>query len=986
MDNYNLQLMTKKLKMAVVMLFMLPLCLHAQDNPSVTDSKEIPQDYKDTWKSPYITDEMTVDPEQHKSWRMGEYKFPAKPKHSWEFGLHLGHFLIDGDVDRNILGGYGLGLHLRKAMNYSVSIRASLFYGVATGLEKQPSRHRNNVGANGIGGGLVEEVFNDYDPMRGGPGEWFPAYRTSYVSGDIAAIFNIGNLLFHRERNKWNLYFGLGIGLNTHTTMLDLLNSNGLPYDALSQRVNWTPEDFDTKSGRSRIKEELMAIYDGDYETEGPKKDGVFRMGDEMNIHMAVIPSVGISRKINKRINIGIEHAVYLSDTDYLDGIKFRTSADQTNNLDVGHYTHVRIGVNIGNFQKVTEPLYWVNPIDQAYTDIANLKSQESLDFADEDNDGVIDIIDQELDTPEDCPVDTRGIILDSDGDGIVDCEDKEPYSRPGCPVDALGVAQCDDVQAVDADQVRSIVDERIEELQLDSYTQPTASNNSNDVQSSLQTRSDGTEFFVLDNADGSTTTTSRNPDGIVESIREYEDGSVTRVVQNPDGTKYAEITNSLGETSRITEAANGERTFLVNNPDGSTTESKVDSEGRVESRTNYPDGSVRLTIREPDGSVTSDIENADGSITTTSQMADGSIKSMTRNVDGSTVMTTMSSDKKIERTVKMTDGTRKHTSMDEETGNLNTLIERPDGVQMFVTQRPDGVLIEKTDYPDGSYRKITQHTNGEITEEFLSADGTMTNKKQRPDGSQRVVVSNDGGIISDQEIEADNAESIVVTEKSFGLFAPNVPEMNEVNPSMPEVPDFPEANAQPVVETVLEETVPVQTTAPVQEREVIVTETRTIINSECGDWFLPMVHFDLNRYNIKPQYYGHLHNVAQVMRKCPDVCVVAQGHTDTRHSNNYNTVLSYRRAKAAVDYLVEAYDIDRTRIKLMYGGEETPMVKSASSEAQHFMNRRVEFRTCETGDVEMEVPEGYEQFIRIEQQNKKKESTYSKGNKASGY
>ena len=51
-------------------------------------------------------------------------------------------------------------------------------------------------------------------------------------------------------------------------------------------------------------------------------------------------------------------------------------------------------------------------------------------------------MLDQELDTKEDCPVDTRGVILDSDGDGIVDCEDKEPYSRPGFPVDATGVAQ----------------------------------------------------------------------------------------------------------------------------------------------------------------------------------------------------------------------------------------------------------------------------------------------------------------------------------------------------------------------------------------------------------------------------------------------------------------------------------------------------------------------------------------------------------------
>jgi len=143
------------------------------------------------------------------------------------------------------------------------------------------------------------------------------------------------------------------------------------------------------------------------------------------------------------------------------------------------------------------------------------------------------------------------------------------------------------------------------------------------------------------------------------------------------------------------------------------------------------------------------------------------------------------------------------------------------------------------------------------------------------------------------------------------------------------------------------------------------------------------MIHYDLNKYTIKVQYFSHLHNVAQVMKKCPEVCVVAQGHTDTRHTNDYNTILSYRRAKAAIDYLTDTYKIDRSRLKLMYGGEESPMVLTASSEAHHFMNRRVEFRTCETGDANMEAPKGYQE---LEQKKVQKQNNYSQGSKASGY
>jgi OOP family OmpA-OmpF porin len=142
------------------------------------------------------------------------------------------------------------------------------------------------------------------------------------------------------------------------------------------------------------------------------------------------------------------------------------------------------------------------------------------------------------------------------------------------------------------------------------------------------------------------------------------------------------------------------------------------------------------------------------------------------------------------------------------------------------------------------------------------------------------------------------------------------------------------------------------------------------------------MIHYDLNKYSIKPEYFSHLHNVAQVMKKCPTVCVTAQGFTDSRNSNDYNRVLSYRRAKSAVDYLVDNYAIDRSRIKLMYGGEENPMVNSPTSEAHHFMNRRVEFRTCDAVDFDMAPPEGTSTLSS----GSSSQPDYYKGNKSSGY
>ena len=135
-------------KVAMLFLFFAPLCLMAQDpDPtSISTSEDLEEeDYNDAWNTPNISDEMTVDDEQNKSWRMGEYKFSSKPRNSWEVGLHGGHFFIDGDADRDIPGGWGVGLHLRKALNYAFSIRGSVFYGMATGTENQFWRHRLNT-------------------------------------------------------------------------------------------------------------------------------------------------------------------------------------------------------------------------------------------------------------------------------------------------------------------------------------------------------------------------------------------------------------------------------------------------------------------------------------------------------------------------------------------------------------------------------------------------------------------------------------------------------------------------------------------------------------------------------------------------------------------------------------------------------------------------------------------------------------------------
>ncbi|MCX6318569.1 MAG: MG2 domain-containing protein [Bacteroidetes bacterium] len=74
-----------------------------------------------------------------------------------------------------------------------------------------------------------------------------------------------------------------------------------------------------------------------------------------------------------------------------------------------------------------TEPLWWINPLNYIYSEERNprLMRLPKPILPDADGDGIPDQQDME-ETPQGCPVDSRGISLDSDGDGIPDCKDTD--------------------------------------------------------------------------------------------------------------------------------------------------------------------------------------------------------------------------------------------------------------------------------------------------------------------------------------------------------------------------------------------------------------------------------------------------------------------------------------------------------------------------------------------------------------------------------
>ncbi len=119
-------------------------------------------------------------------------------------------------------------------------------------------------------------------------------------------------------------------------------------------------------------------------------------------------------------------------------------------------------------------------------------------------------------------------------------------------------------------------------------------------------------------------------------------------------------------------------------------------------------------------------------------------------------------------------------------------------------------------------------------------------------------------------------------------------------------------------------------------------------------NWFLPMIFFDLDKPNVKPEYYPELKYVATVMKSHPNMKVVITGNADVRGSEKLNNDLSEKRAENTKDYLVKTYGIDPDRLVVKYSGKNDPLVPDLKpiypyKESEQQVNRRVEFTIYDT-------------------------------------
>jgi len=102
----------------------------------------------------------------------------------------------------------------------------------------------------------------------------------------------------------------------------------------------------------------------------------------------------------------------------------------------------------------------------------------------------------------------------------------------------------------------------------------------------------------------------------------------------------------------------------------------------------------------------------------------------------------------------------------------------------------------------------------------------------------------------------------------------------------------------------------------------------------------LKIIYFDYDMYALSPQSQTDLQYNAEILRRAPQISLVAEGHCDERGTAEYNLALGDRRARAVVDYLV-GLGLSAQRFSTVSYGAELP-VDPGHNEAAWAKNRRV--------------------------------------------
>jgi outer membrane protein OmpA-like peptidoglycan-associated protein len=132
---------------------------------------------------------------------------------------------------------------------------------------------------------------------------------------------------------------------------------------------------------------------------------------------------------------------------------------------------------------------------------------------------------------------------------------------------------------------------------------------------------------------------------------------------------------------------------------------------------------------------------------------------------------------------------------------------------------------------------------------------------------------------------------------------------------------------------------VTVTVTCPNDNKTASDTVNISVVRPPVRQYTFEDVHFDFDRYSLRPEATRVLDEAVAAMRENPSLRLTIEGHTCNIGTAEYNLALGDRRANAVRDYLASR-GVTADRLNTISYGEERPKYDNAREETRR-LNRR---------------------------------------------
>lgn len=161
-------------------------------------------------------------------------------------------------------------------------------------------------------------------------------------------------------------------------------------------------------------------------------------------------------------------------------------------------------------------------------------------------------------------------------------------------------------------------------------------------------------------------------------------------------------------------------------------------------------------------------------------------------------------------------------------------------------------------------------------------------------------------------------------------------------------------------------------TTQPIDTVDVSNNNVINVIKyNRDGETEIQNIYWDFDKWFLRQISKEELQKIARILNGDPTNYIIINSYADEQGTFDYNKILSHRRAKTVVEFLIQA-GVDKNRLLGRGFGESQLVVKNAHNDSEHQQNRRTTFEV-KTRDEFVE----YLAFAGIYSQKSKAYSQY---------